>query len=73
MSKTLLLFKEYTIFSPTVAEIKPPTVFSRKYLNKINEVSRLDCLFKLDKIIEAITVCSICSNVIMYHKGSFEQ
>lgn len=71
--KTFLLFQKYTIFSLVVAETKPPSVFSRKYLNKIDEVSTLDCLFKLDKIIKAVTVCSICSNVIIYHKGSFEQ
>lgn len=71
--KPFLLFKKYTIFYLTVTETKPPSVFSRKYLNKIDEVSTLDCLFQLDKIIKAVTVCSICSTVIIYHKGSFEQ
>lgn len=71
--KPVLLFKKYTIFSLTVAEKKPPSIFSRKYLNKIDEVSTLDCLFKLNKIIKAVTECSICFNVIIYHKGSFRQ
>lgn len=61
------------MISLTVAETKPLSIFSRKYLNKIYEVSTLDCLFKLNKIIKAVTECSICFNVIIYHKDSFKQ
>lgn len=68
--KPFLLFKKYTIFSLTVAERKPPSVLSRKYLNKIDEVSTLDCLFELDKIIEAVQFVPMLLYTIRTHSSS---